>query len=213
MTGYNIEVRQYDPLSLPDIDVKEVWRYCGCRDVPSDEAMISLMDEVLSEYGSIARGKVCFVRAPHLPFRSDSKGLAKVIEGSREVIVFAATVGLEFDRLIGRFKRTSPSKALILQALGAERVEALCDLFCSEFDGRTSRYSPGYGDMPLESQKDVFELLRPESKIGISLNESLLMTPSKSVTAIFGLRDQGGAADGHDCSLCGLLGCEYRRIS
>ena len=212
MSSYNIEVRQYDAASLPPIDVNEVWRYCGCREIPSEGELVNLMDEVLSEYGNIARGKVCFVRAPHLPFDSDSKGLAKVIAGSDEVIVFAATVGLEFDRIIGRFKRTSPSKALILQALGAERVEALCDLFCSGFEGRTARYSPGYGDMPLESQKDVFALLQCESKIGISLNSSLLMTPSKSVTAIFGLRDGAGNADGHDCSMCGLLGCEYRVV-
>ena len=67
--------------------------------------------------------------------------------------------------------------------------------------------------MPLESQRDVFELLKPEAKIGISLSdESLLMTPSKSVTAIFGIRDGQKSADGHDCSLCGLLECEYRRV-
>jgi len=211
MSPYNIEVRQYDSSSLPPVDLKEVWRYSGCREVPSDEAMVSLMDEVIREYSGIARGKVCFVRAPHMPFETSSKGLAKVIAGSSEIIVFAATVGIEFDRLIGRFKRTSPAKALILQALGAERAEALCDTFCSSFEGRTSRYSPGYGDMPLEHQKDVFELLRCEEKIGVSLNESLLMTPSKSVTAIFGIRDGGISEDGHDCSNCGLLGCEFRR--
>ncbi len=211
MSNYNIEVRQYSASDLPPIDLKEVWRYTGSRQIPSGGPLADLMDEMLSEYGGIARGKVCFVRAPHLPFRSDSKGLAKVIAGSSEVIVFAATVGYEFDRIIGRFKRSSPSKALIMQALGAERVEALCDLFCSGFDGRTARYSPGYGDMSLESQKDVFELLQCESKIGISLNESLLMTPSKSVTAVFGIREGAESADGHDCSLCGLLGCSMRR--
>ena len=211
MTAGNIEVRQYDAAELPPVNVDEVWRYCGCKTVPEDEESVRLMGEILKEYGNIARGKVCFVRAPHMPFETESAGLAKVIAGSSEVIVFAATVGIEFDRVIGRYKRTSPSKALILQALGAERVEALCDLFCSEFEGRTSRYSPGYGDLPLETQKDVFALLQCESKIGISLNGSLLMTPSKSVTAIFGIRDGATGTDGHDCSLCGLLSCEYRR--
>jgi len=211
MTGYNIEVRQYDPSDLPPVDVKEVWRYCGCKTIPEDQESLDLMDEILRDYTGIARGKVCFVRCEHMPFDTDSKGLARVIKGSREIIVFAATVGIEFDRVIGRFKRTSPSKALILQALGAERAEALCDLFCSGFEGRTSRYSPGYGDLPLATQKDVMALLQCESKIGISLNDSLLMTPSKSVTAIFGIRDGAGNADGHDCSNCGLLSCEYRR--
>ncbi|MBP5262309.1 MAG: hypothetical protein J6Z43_09305, partial [Clostridiales bacterium] len=123
MSPYNIEVRQYDSSSLPPVDLKEVWRYSGCREVPSDEAMVSLMDEVIREFSGIARGKVCFVRAPHMPFETSSKGLAKVIAGSSEIIVFAATVVIEFDILIVRFKRTSPANELILQALGEERAE------------------------------------------------------------------------------------------
>ena len=216
MTAYNIEVRQYDASELPPVNVNEVWRYSGCKSVPEDEETVRLMEETLKDYSGIARGKVCFVRAPKMPFKTESKGLARVISGSDEVVVFAATVGIEFDRVIGRYKRTSPSKALILQALGAERVEALCDLFCSEFEGRTSRYSPGYGDMPLDHQRDVFALLQCESKIGISLNESLLMTPSKSVTAIFGIRHGEVSKDGvvnvsaHNCEECGLLECEFR---
>lgn len=211
MIGTNIEIRQYSSSDLPPVDIREVWRYSGCKAVPEDEASVKLMNEIVEEYGDAARGKVCFARSPHVPFETSSKGLAKVLAGSREVIVFAATVGLEFDRAIGRYKRTSPSKALMLQALGAERVEALCDVFCSGFEGRTSRYSPGYGDLPLDYQKNIFELLHCEETIGISLNESLLMTPSKSVTAIFGIKDGNTEYGGHDCSLCGLLECEYRR--
>ncbi len=216
MSSYNIDVRQYDSSVLPPIDVKEVWRYSGCRSIPEDQTSLDLMDSMLKEYGNIARPRVCFAKCDRMPFETDSKGLARVISGSDEIIVFAATVGIEFDRVINRFKKVAPSKALILQALGAERVEALCDHFCSEFEGRTSRYSPGYGDLPLATQRDVFALLQCESKIGISLNESLLMTPSKSVTAIFGIRhgdvDKDGASGvrGHNCAECGLLECEFR---
>jgi cobalamin-dependent methionine synthase I len=133
------------------------------------------------------------------------------LSGCSEVVIFAATVGLDFDRLVGRYKRVSPSKALLIQALGAERVEALCDKFCAGFEGRTSRFSPGYGDLELQSQKEIFDLLRVEEKIGISLNESLLMTPTKSVTAIFGIKDEKTSVKDHDCSLCGLTECEFRR--
>ena len=211
MTDTLIEVRQYDHSDLPAVNLAEVWRYSGCRTAPDDQVMTDLMNDTVSRFSSEARPRVCYTVTDKVPFTTDSKGLAKVLQGSSKVITFAATVGIEFDRLIRRYQRIEPTRALILQALGAERVEALCDLFCSGFEGRTSRYSPGYGDLPLESQKDVFALLSPESRIGISLNESLLMTPSKSVTALFGIRDGEESAGGHDCSMCGLLSCEYRR--
>ncbi|MBR2295695.1 MAG: hypothetical protein IJ869_08060 [Clostridiales bacterium] len=211
MIEKNIKVVRWPASELPPVDVKEVWRYSGCREIPENGPMSELMDAVIRECADVPLGQVCYSRTPHLPFETDSKGLAKVISGSSEVIVFAATIGLGFDRLIGKYKRVSPSKALLIQGLGAERIEALCDTFCATFEGRTMRYSPGYGDLPITCQKDIFSLLKCEEKIGITLSGSLMMTPSKSVTAIFGIREDGTGSDGHDCSLCGLRGCEFRR--
>ena len=72
--------------------------------------------------------------------------------------------------------------------------------------------------MPLEKQKDIFALLDCNRQIGISLNESLLMTPSKSVTAIFGISDKGDnvsnnklAPDGKKCAGCNKKDCGFRK--
>ena len=70
------------------------------------------------------------------------------------------------------------------------------------------RYSPGYGDLSLESQKQVFALLNPPKYIGVTLNDSLLMSPSKSVTGIIGI---GGCDKKEDCANCNLENCEYRK--
>ena len=110
--------------------------------------------------------------------------------------MFAATVGVGIDRLITRYSIVSPARSLMLQAIGTERAEALCDLFCREIaeekarEGSVTcpRFSPGYGDLPLELQKDIFAVLDCPRYIGVSLGESLLMSPSKSVTAIVGVR-------------------------
>jgi cobalamin-dependent methionine synthase I len=48
------------------------------------------------------------------------------------------------------------------------------------------RYSPGFGDVPLEIQKDFFRLL-PCTRIGLTLMDTLIMAPEKSVTAFCGL--------------------------
>ena len=49
------------------------------------------------------------------------------------------------------------------------------------------RFSPGYGDLPLEFQRDFFRILRPQRRIGVTLTDACLMVPSKSVTALVGI--------------------------
>ena len=128
--------------------------------------------------------------------KSSSRDLWKTFDGCDRVILFAATIGLPIDRLILRYGKISPSKALFLQAIGAERIEALCELFFTDMqeekrkDGYLlrPRFSAGYGDFPLEAQKEIFASLDCARKIGLSLNESLLMSPTKSVTALIGAK-------------------------
>lgn len=214
------------------VNEKEVWRYSGYMgvkvvDTDVDDELKNIFGSVRSELSNAFAYKVCYRRMdikwengmPVLPFSSESKDLAKCLEGSSEIILFAATIGLEIDRHIARYQRVSPTKALLMQAYGAERVERVCDVFCDEIRERvqkeglscTSRFSPGYGDMPLQAQKEVFRLLDCNRQIGISLNESLLMTPSKSVTAIFGLGKCVGNQARHKCSECKNVNCEYRQ--
>ena len=80
----------------------------------------------------------------------------------------------------------------MMQAIGAERIEALCDAFCDDMEKEMGvslrpRFSPGYGDLPLSVQKDIISLLEAPKRIGLSLNDSLLMSPTKSVTAFAGI--------------------------
>lgn len=192
-----ISIKTY---SAPPFCEKDILRYAGGD---TSEETVKLVRECIAESSSLLKYKVCYRELKALitdeicdfgSFRLVSKNLARNLNGCKTVIVFAATVGIELDRLIAKYSRLSPAKALILQAIGAERAEALCDLFCIDIakEYNTSarpRFSPGYGDLPLESQKDVFAVLDCERKAGITLNNSLLMSPSKSVTAFIGLNE------------------------
>ncbi|NLB15389.1 MAG: Vitamin B12 dependent methionine synthase activation subunit, partial [Clostridiales bacterium] len=125
-------------------------------------------------------------------FSVQSADLAKNLYGCESVLLFAATVGVGIDRLISKYSRISPARSVIIDALGAERIEALCDALCEDFALENKaklkpRFSPGYDDLPLEAQKDVFAVLDCPRKIGLSLNDSLLMSPTKSVTAFAGI--------------------------
>jgi len=184
--------------AAPALDRREILRYAGARF--ADEALDRLLDDCLDEALPVLTYKVCSLRAPisivgsSVVFASlsfTSAALAKNLNGCGEAVLFAATVGLGIDRLIARYKSLSPSKSLMLQAIGAERIESLCDTFCDGLEGEgiklRPRFSPGYGDLDISCQRGIFDLLGCEKRIGVTLNGSMLMSPSKSVTAIVGI--------------------------
>ena len=168
------------------------------------DEILGLVDECLAEVREMLQYKVCYAilttetdsNIISLPCgQIASRNLAKNLSGCDKAIIFAATIGIGIDRLISKYSRLSPAKALCLQAIGAERVEALCNEFCekmeSEFQGKGEklrpRFSPGYGDLSLETQKMIFSLLDCPKRIGVTLGDTLLMSPSKSVTAFIGI--------------------------
>jgi len=225
---------------LLEINRKEILRYAGMagmKDEEFDEKLETILEECIAEAMPILSYKVSYryepleIREGHaiLPFEyAFSQALDKNLEGCDEVVLFAATVGLALDRLIAKYNKVSKVKALFLQAFGAERIEALCDLFNKEVKTLAAerekltkpRFSPGYGDLSLEIQKPFTQLLDCSRRLGINLNESLLMSPSKSVTALIGIREktegmgEGCATDieiKHDCGLCDNMDCEFRK--
>lgn len=207
---------------LPEVDLAEMLRYAACR--TPDEAVTALAKESAAEGVGVLRPALCWREVP-LRVEGDtvdmgftvftSHKLADALAGCEGAVVFAATVGLDLDRLIARYGRLSPARGLMLQAFGAERIEALCDAFCAYLKEvyaprglvPRQRFSPGYGDLPLDGQRALFAVLDCHKEIGLYLNESLLMSPTKSVTAIVGL-----SREDH-CGETGCKGCEKKDCS
>lgn len=218
-----IQIKKYQE---PQINTREILRYMGCKD--SSEDTLALINTCLAELKGKLTYRVCYDsfditlcdHSVHLGFvECVSRGLSTNLAGCEKAIVFAATVGIEIDRLIAKYSRLSPSKALCFQAIGAERIESLCDVFNEEISSELlgqglhtrPRYSPGYGDLSLEVQRDIFMHLDCPRKIGLSLNESLLMSPSKSVTAIIGLSTLPTKCKSTGCKDCSKTDCDFRR--
>lgn len=217
----------------PEVDKNEIRRYCGIPFSADNvsEATDKLIDECIAEISGKLVYKVCYEeynisvsdaddKVIDLGFaKTESKALKKHLSGCERIIVFAATVGIEIDRLIARYGILSPGRAAVLQAIGAERVEALCDAFCEDTErnmkekgcGLTRRFSAGYGDLPLSLQKDIFNRLDCHRKIGLTLNDSMLMSPSKSVTAVMGVTSEPIKQENKLCGKCNA--CENTECS
>ena len=208
----------------PEFNIKEILRYAGCKEQTAD--VLDVLDECIEECKKELVYRVCYGEFPvtfgsgyiEFPFtRVKSTALAKNLSGCETAIVFAATVGIGIDRLIAKYGKVSQTKAVFFQAIGAERIESLADTFekeqrnfkAAEKKFLRPRFSPGYADFELGVQSDIFRVLDCPRRIGLSLNKSLLMSPSKSVTAIIGISDrQAVCASG--CNLCDKKDCAFK---
>ncbi len=205
-------------LQLPPVDERECLRYAGVRG-EADEGSKTLFAECLKEGLPLLSPKACYRILGREAFFSLVSGaresaLAQAAIGESErVALFAVTLGLQIDRLLAKYARLSPAKALFLQGLGAERVESACDCLEKELNERgiclQRRFSPGYGDFPLTAQREIFSLLNCPKLIGLTLTDGLVMSPSKSVTAAAGITRSSARSAG--CAECLKKDCEYRK--
>lgn len=121
-----------------------------------------------------------------------SKDLYKNLNGCTRGYIMAVTLGIGVDRLVSSTRIVSPSKSFILDAVASAFAEAAADYVSGQLGKAQKlrpRYSPGYGDLSLEVQRDVLKVLNADKILGIKLGDNLLMTPKKSITAIQGVID------------------------
>lgn len=110
------------------------------------------------------------------------------------VALMAVSLGFETDKLLRRIGITDIGGAVLLDALANAGVEQICEYCENEIKKvvpgaeTTARFSPGYGDFPIEIQGDFLNKLDAGRKINLYVNESHILTPRKSVTAVVGIK-------------------------
>ena len=190
-------------------DMKETARYLGySRFVSPDQDVSGLMEKAAREMAEVMKAQAVFemfdltmtstdsatVELSFADVTLQSRDLGNNLKDCKKVALLAATIGPQVDALIRRHSSLDPVYASILQATGAMFIEEVVDFVndeikkIAEAQGLKTkpRYSPGFGDVPLEVQRDFFRLL-PCTRIGLTLMDTLIMAPEKSVTAFVGL--------------------------
>ncbi|MBE6588476.1 MAG: hypothetical protein E7647_08730 [Ruminococcaceae bacterium] len=123
----------------------------------------------------------------------ESNNLSYALGDSGEAFVFAVTLGMGVERMLTRLSKTGVSAHFIADALSSAFAEAAADRAQEILDRKAKtkkRFSPGYGDLPLEIQPKILEALKAEKLLGITLTDTLLMKPQKSITAIVGIENE-----------------------
>ncbi len=177
--------------------VREIAAYMRMGAAQPEGELLKRVEALRAEAAEAWTPKCVFARFPRTDPVWTSPGLAKHLEGCGGVYLVCATLGAAFDAFLRRKAAASGTDALIAQALGAAGVERRLDAAEDEIrqelaDGETlvSRYSPGYGDLPLAANGDILSLLDATRRVGVSMTESQLLAPSKSVVAVIGVRKE-----------------------
>jgi len=191
---------------------KEALRYLGYRGQNLTDGTEKQLDLILKEGLSLAVPKGVYLifdlvntdgglLLSGTDLVLEGENIRNHLIGAERCAVMAVTVGAGIDRTVMKYEKSGEyTKALMLDCVGNALVEEAADSLNNEieqiakqdgFECKT-RFSPGYGDFPLETQKKIIPLLDCERRIGVFLNDECLMTPRKSVTAVIGFYRREG---------------------
>lgn len=209
--------------------MKEAIRYLGYGRNTADERTCTIIRNAFSEVENAA-GPKCICRIFDVEQTADNKmaignmiiasnSLSRNLKGCEKAVLFGATLGAGVDRLIRRTSLTDMSHAVIQQACAAALLEEYCDeqqlAIGREMEEEglhlRPRFSPGYGDFDIHYQEPIMRMLDCAKTIGLTMTDSYMMTPTKSVTAVIGASRIKERCPVAGCEACHKTDCEYRR--
>jgi hypothetical protein len=213
------------------LEKREILNLIGYRDAETISARVgSLVDDYLDNYHDflapsfryefrdikkVTRGEA---RIGGVKLRSAV--LARLLERSERVAVFALTIGGYLEELVAYLSEKGlVLQATVLDAVGSGAAETLAAEVQSEIarwaDRRglviSRRFSPGYCDWDVAQQGELFRLLGG-NVTGISLQDSMLMVPRKSISGVIGIGlPDHGIEEYNPCTTCRKKDCPGRR--
>lgn len=198
----------------PSID--EALRYLGVK-TDADGSLHAQMSALAQQLQARLTPRFTWALAEVSALALPGRTAAKLLADCDTAAVLVCTLGADFDRWSRQLQVRDMTRAVMLDALGSAYVEAGCDAaeeaIRARFPGKflTDRFSPGYGDLPLTVQPRLMQLAGA-SRIGVTLTDSLLMNPQKSVTAVVGLSDRPQRAQIRGCDFCAMkANCMLRK--
>lgn len=219
-----LKVEKYQVTS---VDRAEVLRYMGYSGQPMTPELDARIDGVVERCLGIARPMASWdvfdvsgreptgdgrpaVQLTGTSMQLIGESMERHMAGASSVAVMAVTVGMGVERELRRLSLTDPVEQVVFDAAGTTAVERAADAceasvvaWARERGLYTNfRFSPGYGDMPLETQPVLLATVDAQRRLGITLSKSLLMTPTKSVTAVIGLFDEPQPSSHASCGDC-----------
>ena len=226
------------PEARPRVDRTEMLRYLGYTGQTIDDELSGRMEAVIEELeltvsprgvrrvfavdatGRDAEGNPC-IRLAGSEIELCGKDIYRHLKDARFCAVLACTLGMRAERRLRTLASQQPLEAAVYDAACSSFVEAAVEQMDRQVKAEARelglrgnwRFSPGYGDCPLTCQPTIVSALNATRAIGLTVTDTCLLMPTKSVTAFIGLFD----GDVHSsnsrptCAICRMRSsCVFR---
>lgn len=216
-------------MRIEKINRAEAFRYMGHRGGEISESMTALANECEQRLLAEIAPKFVYavfgvehmadgIAVSNTPLILKGNDISAHLQGCERCVLLAATLGTGADAVIRGYESGAMEKAVIADCLASAAIEQVCDLAEAEIRQKlaglnfTWRFSPGYGDLPLDIQRDFLNVLNAQKRIGLTATENLILIPRKSVTAVIGISEHEIAKGRRGCAVCGMRDrCEFRK--
>lgn len=214
---------------MTQINENEVLLYLGYRGQDMDARLQQQIRACIETVQKTAKPRLAYRILPvtdgeikDLPLNGND--IRELLKDCHSAVVMAATLGSESENLLRREQIKDMANAVIMDSAQSAAIENVCNNFeedlLKELEAQqpkepiyqTDRYSPGYGDLSLEAQSSIIQILDAPKRIGLTLTETNLMIPRKSVTCIIGISHTKQTRRKRGCESCNLFRtCPYRK--
>ncbi len=209
-------------MKLESVSKAEAARYMGVRGIP-DEKVSELLERAEKLVIESVEPKYVYrfanieecengIEIEETSILLTGNSIRSHLKECSRIVLFAATLSAEADKLIRQTAVENVALSLAVDCICSAAVEQVCGCVEEEIFSkipetfRTWRYSPGYGDLPIELQSSLLKLLNAERRIGLTSTNNSLLIPTKSVTAIIGISDKPLEKAKTGCSSCRMNG-------
>lgn len=219
----------YLQVGLESLDKSEALRYMGYGETRPDENVRSMMDSCEKALLEVIKPCAIYhvfdiepvndgvsVCGTSLVLRG--RAISEHLAGCGKCVLLAATLSAHADKLIRRYEAADMTLAVMTDYLASAAVEQVCnevdEVVRREFSEyyQTWRFSPGYGDLPLDIQGEFLDVLQAQKRIGLNATDSNILTPRKSVTAVIGLSENEISKGRRGCAACNMKEvCNFRK--
>ena len=210
------KVLTYDDLQ---ITLADVYEQMGYHDAEPDEATQRETLAIVNDVRRWLRPQFCFFVLREQPAFDMGNIILRQLRCSEAYMLFVCTAGIEYEEFQQRLKTEGDMvRVFIADAMGAVIAEKCADEMenCLQLSidklgwKHTNRFSPGYCGWQVSEQQKLFPLFDGHA-CGITLTESSLMVPIKSVSGIIGLGREVRRLD-YTCELCDFKLCYKRKV-
>lgn len=221
----------YIDKTLIRIDPEALLKLLGEQEGMIDAHTSGLLETYIAECLRISSPEGAFVLTEALKSLSDEeitlpdlvfdsgKIIPKMLRHSERYVFFLVTAGPEPENLArSLMKEGNYLEGYIVDLVASALVDSAADQIHEQVRkvakevgiSITNRYSPGYCSWMVEEQQKLFSLF-PKGCCGISLSESSLMNPVKSISGIIGMGAEVSYRD-YTCEICSMLHCQFRKV-